>query len=57
MTVPSLASSRERGFGSGFGVLKFAADNGTIARTIWRYQEGSFREVAEPLKRTADISG
>ncbi|MEY3234775.1 metallophosphoesterase family protein [Aquidulcibacter sp.] len=57
MTVPSLASSRERGFGSGFGVLNFAADNGTIVRTIWRYQEGSFKEVTEPSKGTADISG
>lgn len=57
MTVPSLASSRERGFGSGFGVVNFAADNRTIARTIWRYQEGSFKEVTEPSKSTADISG
>ncbi|MFN8733164.1 MAG: metallophosphoesterase family protein [Hyphomonadaceae bacterium] len=57
MTVPSLASSRERGFGSGFGVLNFAADNRTMARTIWRYQEGSFQEVTELSKGTADISG
>jgi hypothetical protein len=52
-----LASSRERGVGSGFGVVNFAADNRTIALTIWRYQEGSFKEVTEPSKSTADISG
>lgn len=57
MTVPSLASSRERGFGSGFGVLRFGADNPTIARSIWRYQKGSFKEVIEPSKGTAHIAG
>jgi len=39
------------------GVVKFVADNRTVARTIWRYQEGSFKEVTEPSKSTADISG
>ncbi|OYU51238.1 MAG: hypothetical protein CFE27_13040 [Alphaproteobacteria bacterium PA1] len=57
MTVPSLASSRERGFGSGFGVLRFGADNSTIARSIWRYQDGSFKEVIEPSKGTLHIAG
>lgn len=57
MTVPSLASSRERGFGSGFGVLRFGADNSTIARSIWRYHDGSFKEVIEPSKGILHIAG
>jgi hypothetical protein len=48
---------REPGFGLGFGVVNFAADTWTIARKIWRYQEGPFKEVTEPSKGTADISG
>lgn len=57
MTVPSLASSRERGFGSGFGVLRLGSNDPIITRTIWRYQEGSFHEVTEPSKGTVDVAG
>ncbi|MFN9937627.1 MAG: metallophosphoesterase family protein [Hyphomonadaceae bacterium] len=57
MTVPSLASSRERGFGSGFGVLRVGVGHPIISRDLWRYQEGSFKEVMEMSKGTAHIAG
>lgn len=57
MTVPSLASSRDRGYGSGFGVMRFTSHGLAMTRTIWLYQDGSFNEVAEPLKSTLHIAG
>lgn len=57
MTVPSLASSRQRGFGSGFGVIKVTMDRQVISRTIWRYQSGLFQEIDDLSKGILDIAG
>lgn len=56
MTVPSLASSRERGFGAGFGVIHLSTDDLIITRAIWRYEAGHFKEANNILEGTLHVA-
>jgi 3',5'-cyclic AMP phosphodiesterase CpdA len=56
MTAPSLASSRERGFGSGLGVIRLSPEGPLITRRIWRLESGFFRESSEAYEGTLHIA-
>jgi len=56
MTAPSLASSRQRGYGSGFSVIRLRADPPSMTRTLWRFDSGTFSEVAPASEGICDIA-